>query len=792
VTLAPTGPNQQQEDFIATLTAQTGTQSAPITWTYDGDSAFDWETSFASARLRFRVSRSGMLAGTLTDSSGSHPLRGQKQSKLVLVNMYLDPRILDKVRVRILEGSFFEITNAFLPSYWPLIHNGDVLDLREFFDGPNWEGDAKWRDTFLPGTLDPYTEDDHIYGIPLAHYASVIWYNKKMFREHGWKAPVTWDDLFKLSTEIKKAGIAPMAFQGRYPDYASPLYDHAYYHLAGRAQWEARSRVMPGTFDCPESIEAISLVRRMANECFQSGALGMSHTESQLEFFLGHTAMIPCGAWLKSEMIGKIPDGFELGCFNMPVAEPSKEDATAVSVHVEPFFVFAHSPHPREAADFMRFMTSRRMAGRFAKMQDTPTAIRGTNEGNLSRDMQDLVQLISRARVSYGSIAGDAYPEMGQVYRDAMYQAIANVGTPDDVARTLEKRAAMLRNQHEHPDRVDAHHVWQPIALMSALGIGAIVGIAGIARSFKRISIARGNEVRQLQRLRLGNILLFLGPSILIYSAFVIIPSLRSFSWSLHEWNGLTPMASMPLKGLLNFKRLLLESDALWIALKNNLWLMIVVPGFVIPLALFLSACLSRGVWGSNLFRVVFFFPNLIGGVAATLLWVHLYNPQGGVVNAALSGIGLHHFEGFAWLEARHLYWALIPISIWGACGFNMVLYLAAMQSVPEDLYESATLEGASQWRQFWTITLPLIWEMVAISAVFMIIGGMKAFDVIWLLTNQQPTTDNHVVGTLMVQSMFSEFKVGEATAIAVLLFLMVFIGSAAMLRIMRRESVEL
>jgi len=87
---------------------------------------------------------------------------------------------------------------------------------------------------------------------------------------------------------------------------------------------------------------------------------------------------------------------------------------------------------------------------------------------------------------------------------------------------------------------------------------------------------------------------------------------------------------------------------------------------------------------------------------------------------------------------------------------------------------------------------MPLIWDIFAISIVFLVIGGMKAFEVIWLLTNQMPTTDNHVIATRLVQTMFKEFKVGEATAIAVLLFLMVFIGSAATLRVMRRETVEI
>jgi raffinose/stachyose/melibiose transport system permease protein len=211
-------------------------------------------------------------------------------------------------------------------------------------------------------------------------------------------------------------------------------------------------------------------------------------------------------------------------------------------------------------------------------------------------------------------------------------------------------------------------------------------------------------------------------------------------------------------------------------------------------------------VWGGKTFRVVFFFPNLLGGVAATLLWLHLYNPQGGLVNSLIVAIGkgasivglsaagawLQSWNGFAWLSPDHLYWAVIPISVWGACGFNMVLYLAAMESIPESYYEAARIDGASQWRQFWTITLPLIWDILSVSLVFLIIGGMKAFETIWLLTNQRPQTDNHVVATRMVQTMFSEFNVGEATAIAVLLFLMVFVGTGATLRLMRRETVEM
>jgi raffinose/stachyose/melibiose transport system permease protein len=248
----------------------------------------------------------------------------------------------------------------------------------------------------------------------------------------------------------------------------------------------------------------------------------------------------------------------------------------------------------------------------------------------------------------------------------------------------------------------------------------------------------------------------------------------------------------MTYTGLQNFRRLLFESDEFWIALNNNIFLMVIVPIVVVPLALFLAACVSRGVIGANLFRIIFFFPNLLGSVAITLLWTRLYDPQSGLINSVLVALGLRGFHGFAWLSDANLYWAVIPISVWGACGFNMVLYLAAMENIPTDIYEAALIDGASPMRQFLSITIPLIWEALTISIVFLVIGGMKAFELIYLLKNQQVSTNLHTISTRMIQTVFQDFRVGEATAIAVLLFLMVFFGTAVSLRVMRRETVEM
>ncbi len=721
----------------------------------------------------------------------------------MIVDLYGDPRIADKIRVRVLEGSFPEVTNARL-NYWALIRSGAILPLDKYLDGPNWEGDAKWRDTFMPGCLDRYTYKGKVYGLPFAYFAYAVWYNKRMFAERGWEKPKTWKEFLALCERIKRAGIAPLAFQGRYPGYAQMVIDAIYYRMAGRKRFYEQKNLVPGSFNNPEFIATLRLMQTIARKYFQKGAMGMTHTAAQQEFFLGRTAMIFCGAWLKSEMLGKIPKDFRLGSFNFPAVEGGKGDPDAVSFGSGYYFVMKHSPHPEIGVDFLRFMTSRKMAGAFSKQRDIPTAIKGASEGNLSDDLQELVQMLKAAKTSFGQAPGEGFPEMEQYWSDYRAKLLENDITPEECARQLEAAARAVRARAEHPNEITVRHVFKPLLLLGILAAAILYWLYAQVRGAIERRRRRGRAASAGRlRLKWSSVILFVAPAAALYTVFVIVPCARSFVWCAQRWDGLT--ATREWVGLLHFKRLLFESDAFWIAIQNNLFLMFVIPLFVLPLSLFFAACISRGLRGQSFFRVVFFFPNILGGVVATLLWLHLYNPQGGLINAALVGLGrilcqmgvedlgrfFLGFDGFAWLSDKHLYWALIPMSVWGACGFFMILFVSAMESIPVTLYEAAELDGAEAWRQFWCITVPMIWDVLAIAIVFMVIGGMKAFEVIWLLTNQRPVTSTHVISTRMVQAMFTEFKVGEAAAIAVLLFLMVFFGTAVTLRLMRREAVE-
>lgn len=275
----------------------------------------------------------------------------------------------------------------------------------------------------------------------------------------------------------------------------------------------------------------------------------------------------------------------------------------------------------------------------------------------------------------------------------------------------------------------------------------------------------------------------------------MLAPALVAFMWAFTRWDGISPRAWV---GLYNFKSLLFESDALWSALGNNLFLMLVPALVVVPIALLFAMLIHRGVWGAGAFRIILLFPNILGGIAATLIWLNAYQPHGGLVNAGLVGLGgmlhwdwLRSFADYPWLSEGNLYAALIPIYIWMACGFNLILYLAAMEGIDPQLYEAADIDGAPGWMQFLSITLPMIREVLAISAVFLVIAGLNAFEMVWLLTSQDPSASVSTLGTLLVTTMFKDFDMGRAAALAVILCALVLLGSAAVLRGMRSEPVD-
>jgi len=732
----------------------------------------------------------------------------------VRVRLQGDPRINDKVRIRVMAGDPPDATDAVL-LYPKLIEGGRMLNLAPALAGPNWEGDACWRDTFRPGVLQRWSLGEDVYAIPFSHAIWTIFYDKALFRRQGWRPPQTWEDFFTLCERMEDSGVAPLSLPGVTMRYADAVLRAAHYNLVGPEGYAAYLALEPGTRRDPRFIRAAEVLRRVATCYLVRGWEGMTHTAAQLAFLEGRCAMTLSASWFANEMRGRLPEDFELGAFNLPVFAEGITPADTVQAQSGYYFFFRTGDGLREqaAVDFFRFMTSRVRARRFAVMADAPVALRAAKPEDYSVRMADTAALLEKAPGAFDAAPAPrstGQATLNQALTDARYLLMTGRISAQDFGERLELAAAVERERAVKPDYVQARHAGK--AWVLGVFFAGIAGwiFLGWWRRRRDGAVEADDRVRvtapggELGRLGWRGGLGFVGPAFGLYAALVLLPGLAAFAWALTHWDG---FGEMSWAGWFNLRWLLLESDVFWIALKNNCFLMVVPPLVVVPVALGIAAYVHRGGLGAGVLRMILLFPNLLGGIAAALIWMAAYEPSSGLVNAVLAGLGdglakaggpepvaewLRGFAGHAWLAQANLYGALVPIYLWMACGFNLVLYLAAMQGVPEELYEAAELDGASPARQFFCITLPMIREVLVISAVFLVIGGLNAFELVWLLTAQDPSAGVHTLGTFMVGTLFTEFQVGRAAAIAVVLFALVLAATGCVLRATKQEAVEL
>ena len=280
----------------------------------------------------------------------------------------------------------------------------------------------------------------------------------------------------------------------------------------------------------------------------------------------------------------------------------------------------------------------------------------------------------------------------------------------------------------------------------------------------------------------------FLAPALLLYGAFVLLPAIGALRYSLLRWDGLSAPVFI---GLENFRTILKPGSPLIAALEHNVYLTVVPGAIILGLALFFAYSIHQRIKGARLFRIAFFFPNVISSVAVALLWVLIYSTSGaGLLNNLLKSV-FHLKEAIPFTQSDRLLPALVPIIVWMATGFYMLLFLAAMENVPEEYYEAARLDGASAFTVFRAITLPLIWEVLVTGVIFIVIGGLKIFEIVWVMENGRPSPQTHTLSTLMYSKVFEEYDIGQGTAIAVVLFVLVLAATLLSRRALRRETLE-
>lgn len=292
-------------------------------------------------------------------------------------------------------------------------------------------------------------------------------------------------------------------------------------------------------------------------------------------------------------------------------------------------------------------------------------------------------------------------------------------------------------------------------------------------------------------------IITFLVPPLLLYGVFVLSPYLQAFQISTTNWLGYSAQAD-PV-GMANF-RTLLHDGQVWNAIKNNAIMLAVVPVLTIGLGLFFATMLNMGgrkgragvtgVRGTSVYRMVYFFPQVLSVVIIALLWKEVYHPNNGLLNGALRALGL---PAPTWLgDPRTAFWCVLAVMVWSNVGFYVVLFGAAMSAVPRDIYEAVMLDGASRWTTLRRITVPLLWDTVQVAWIYLAIAALDGFILVQQMTNGGPNFSSDVIGLRMYETAFgSESKFGYASAIGVVMLFLTLSVAVLALRTARRDRIE-
>lgn len=304
-----------------------------------------------------------------------------------------------------------------------------------------------------------------------------------------------------------------------------------------------------------------------------------------------------------------------------------------------------------------------------------------------------------------------------------------------------------------------------------------------LARFKNRVDVKERQKTKKnnLRRQELGYALLFLAPSMIGFLLFIILPTVSSLVLSLVQWDLMSPPKFV---GLGNFATLA-KDDVFGTVLRNTFVFTI----FTIPIGMiisfFIAVLLNQGLKGTNIYRTVYFLPVMASAAGSAVVWKWIFEKDFGLLNYFL---GLFGVNGPGWLTSTE--WAMtsvIIMSVWKHIGFDMVIFLAALQGIPKDYYEAANIDGASSWHKIRHITIPLVSYSTFFVLIMAIIRSFQIFDQMYILTKGGPGYSTQVLVYYIYTNAFEYFKLGYASAVAWVLFVLILIITLIQMKLQKK-----
>ncbi|MEV6849164.1 N-acetylglucosamine/diacetylchitobiose ABC transporter substrate-binding protein [Actinoplanes sp. NPDC051411] len=330
-----------------------------------------------------------------------------------------------------------------------LVGSNQVSDLSELLDAPALDDSGrKLRETLLPGVVDDGTFGGKMVALNFTYTVWGLWYSKPFFAQRGWAYPKTWDDMVALCATIRKAGIAPWTYQGKYPEYINdPLLSMAA-KIGGLDLVKAVDNLEPGAWKADGLAQAAAAFAELAGKGYiMSGSEALSHTEAQAAWCQKKAAFIPCGSWLESEQKGVAPAGFDMVMGPVPGFGTDKLPVTAVeAASSESFVVPSKAKNPQGGLEYLRILFAKASATAFAQANNTLPAVAGATDGlTLSSGLGSVRDAVTSAgQDTFVYRFRTWYAPLAKAVDDATGELVNKRLNPADWATRIQKAADAL------------------------------------------------------------------------------------------------------------------------------------------------------------------------------------------------------------------------------------------------------------------------------------------------------------------------------------------------------------
>ncbi len=615
---------------------------------------------------------------------------------------------------------------------------------------------------------EPLTHAGKIYGMPWLLGTRFIFYNKALFEKAGLdpeRPPKTWDDLIayaekidRLSPEIYGYGISVAEDYSPWQTFIPYLWNNGGDILS--ADWRR------SVFDSKASREAFGFYQRLK----KYSVLNRLEQIDQL-FSAGRVGMILSGAW-NFKAIAKTNSSLRYGVAQVPTP---RADQKGISFGGgEMLVILGKTKYPKEAFEFVRYLTSKEVELAISKAQKNvlPSLKAALSDSYYQTDphMKGFVNQMLYTRPTPAHIE---WFSVGKVLQESIDRIILENQPVDQALAASSEKIDRILNKIQkkggHSDQ--ALTLW----IFAGLFLFLIIVILFQKRRFSFADASTGD----------ASTWFFLSPWILLFGVFSLYPLIYSLIISFADYNILTSRFSF--NGIENYFKTVTDPEFLKAVGHTLLFAVGTIP-FTLTISLALAVFIQGGVPFKSLFQAGFFLPVVTSIIVIATLFTYFYS-ESGFLNYLLGVIGIERPEP-AWLINKR--WALISImamAVWSSCGYFLILFLAALQSIPKELYEASRLDGAGSIQQFFKITLPHLRPMMLFVVVINTINSLQVFPEIFTMTKGGPSRSTTTIVYHLYEKGFSEFQMGLASAVAYLLAGMICLFACAQMKVLKERE---